>query len=238
LEFIKSVFEPVVGSRPVKVHRAALVVSVEPHERAPRDSRTIGDGVLALATSETCKRLASFEEVLSIDMETSILVDIEPTWWAAGPGASLLGGPNPGLNTLELLLVFDFGEVAHDVGNHGVDGSLESRIIDVDREADVERLDGCFSLHAMLDEPMDLTGPETREPREFVDDHEIVLVSLDSIVEVTVLLTTLFAGPGDDIRVYVDVLDIRELRGDVFAALVKLSLDVLVLGTDAGVDGS
>ena len=83
---------------------------------------------------------------------------------------------------------------------------------------------------------MNLAGPESREPREFVDDHEVVLVGLDGVPEVTILLATLFAGPGDDVRVDVDVLNVGELRGDVFAALIELSLDVLVLGADASVD--
>lgn len=52
-----------------------------------------------------------------------------------------------------------------------------------------------------------------------------------------VLFAAVLIDPGDDIRVHVDVFNIGELRDDVFATLVELSLDILILGADSGVDG-
>ena len=63
-----------------------------------------------------------------------------------------------------------------------------------------------------------------------MNDHKIVLSALDRTVELMVLLTAVYFDTGHDVPVRVDDRDIWELRGDVFAALVELSLDVLILG--------
>ena len=237
MEFVESTVEAIVIGLPVKIHRSPLVVLIEAHKRTPWDASTLGDFVFAFAASKPSERFPSVEKRFDVNMEALVVADLESAGRAASPRSGTLCSADAGLDSLEFLLVFDLGEIAHDVGDHGIDRLLKTRIVDVDREANIERFDSGLMFETVLDEPMDLAGPESREPREFVNDHEIVLVGLDGIAEVTVLLAALFAGPGDDVRVHVDVLGVRELRGDVFAALVELSLDFLILGADAGVDG-
>ena len=62
------------------------------------------------------------------------------------------------MDAIEFLLVFDLREVAHDVRDHRIDGLLEARVVDVNREADVKRLDGGFVFETVLDEAMDLAS--------------------------------------------------------------------------------
>lgn len=70
-------------------------------------------------------------EGCSINGQTSILVDIETAWWAAGPGADTLGGSKSRIGWVAVS-VRGILVVIHDVGDHRVDGSLELGVINVD----------------------------------------------------------------------------------------------------------
>src|SRR5699024_10399496 len=108
-------------------------------ERAPWNPRTLSNERLLLAMLQTQERFTSFEEALNIDVEDAIPVNYEAPRRSAGPRPCPLGGSNPGSDTAEVLFVLDLGEVAHDAGDHSVDGSLDGWIVDVNRETEIER---------------------------------------------------------------------------------------------------
>lgn len=69
-----------------------------------------------------------------------------------------------------------------------------------------------------------------------MNHDEVVVIVFDSLVEFSVLFTTVFGDARDDVRVRVDTRDLWGARNDVLTALIELTLEVLLGGTDTGID--
>ncbi|MDB2283640.1 hypothetical protein PM030_17610, partial [Halorubrum ezzemoulense] len=69
--------------------------------------------------------------------------------------------------------MFYLGEVAHQPSDHAVYCLLELLVVDVDLQADVKGFDAGVVFQAVLDEFVNLSRAEAREPTDFVNDHEI-----------------------------------------------------------------
>ena len=63
-----------------------------------------------------------------------------------------------------------------------------------------------------------------------------VIHTVNWTVELAILLTDMCPDTGYDVGVRIDDRDFGELRGDVLTALVELPLEVLLGGTNTGVD--
>ena len=235
-EFIEGTIDTLVSSRSSEIDRAALLVSKQSDECTPWDAGLVSDDGFRCPVLDREERLTDFEILRGNDAKDTVFVNLEPSWRSAGPPSSTLGRPNSRVNSLKVLLVFYPGEVAHDTGDHRIDGSLEGWVTRVDRETDLQRFDDSLSLDALLDKAAYLAGTEPGESGEFVNDHEVILTALDCPAELTILFTTVYSDTRHNVGVCVNDRNLGELRGDVLTALFELPLEVLLGGANAGVD--
>lgn len=130
-------------------------------------------------------------------MEPAIVTNVEAAWRLRCPFPFPLRSADARVNPLQFLPVLNLREISHDVRDNRVDRPLEGRIVDSDRQANVEALDASLALEGMLDELVNLRRPEPGEMANLVDYDNVVLVGL---------------------------IDIGIVRIEMIAALVQLTL--------------
>jgi hypothetical protein len=112
---------------------------------------------------------------------------------------------------------------------------LEFSVVDVNFQANVKGLNASIVFQAVLDELVNLSWAEAREPTDLVNDHEIELSRLDIIEESVVDLASVGIGSaGDDFWILLDIFDTETLQ--MFVGFVELPRDVLVRCRNSGVD--
>jgi len=186
---------------------------------------------------DTSERVTCRQELLDVHVELPFIPDSETARRAAGPLPGLLRRPNPRFDALELLLVLDLRQVAHDVGDHRVQRLLQRGVVHADREPDVEALHARLVLQAVLDEVVDFRPAEAGEAGDLVDDHDVELTVGDVVPQLVVDVALAAAGrPANDLGVLDHFVGFDVLLKEL-VRLVQLSLDILVLGTYSCVDG-
>lgn len=94
--------------------------------------------------------------------------------------------------------------VSHDAREHPPDRPIDKIVVGVEFEADFEIFDAGIVLETVLDEFVDCTRTEPRQPRDFVDDYAVDVTRFDVIPEAVVLLATLERCPADDVWIQFD----------------------------------
>ncbi|SNR74695.1 hypothetical protein SAMN06266787_11917 [Halorubrum ezzemoulense] len=186
-------------------------IFVEAPECRLGDAGVVSDSRKRLTAVDAGEGLASMEEFGRINAEVPIFDD-EPRRRSPSPLSGGLCSPDARPNSLKVLLVFYLGEVAHQPSNHAVYCLLELAVVDVNLQADVEGFDAGIVFQAVLDEFVNLSRTEPREPADLMNNHEIEPSLLNVFEEVVVHLASVgVGGAGDNFRILLNVFDTETL---------------------------
>jgi hypothetical protein len=82
-------------------------------------------------------------------------------------------------------------------------------------------------FQAVLDEFVNLSRTEPREPADLVNDHEVELLTLDIVEESVVHLASVgVGGAGDNFGILLNVFDTETLQ--MFVGFIELPRDILI----------